>query len=746
MGVIEKIKIASGVYWVGIPPANLYVLCGCPEESVKHLMKKGLIKTIERDGFAYETGPNAILLSDVLIQNGQFSNLAEFPALQMLYRQGMIIPNHPNNTGTKPLLLGTKKQIDSQLQYIYRGNYGLISADEIVQAGVPREEAEELMRMKLKFAFGKIRQTSELLDYQVIEQDFVKIRNGVSLRRIGFNHYEFQYKGESVAVDLNLAPKEVYEPPYELGYHHIRREYFAVLHTGVGDGWDAHRLCTSSIIFYQGKIYLVDAVPNILYCLNALGISVNEIEGIFHTHAHDDHFAGITTIIRADHRVKYYTTPLVRASIEKKLSALLSWKENYLDRFFEIHDLACDSWNNIEGLEVYPALSPHPIETNIFTFRTLWEDGYQTYAHLADVVSLKKLKDMVTNDPAKPGITDAFFKRVKASYLMPADIKKIDIGGGLIHGCAEDFKKDASRKIVLAHTAEKLTVQQKSIGSDAPFGAIDVLIPANQDYTMRYASRLFQKYFLNVPNEYLQMLLNCDIKSYNAGHFLIKKGEVNSRIYFIISGIVELLQPDLDRRSMLSSGSFVGEFSGIMEIPSLETYCAASYLRVLEIPNRLYFKFVGKNKLYRDMERVMDNRLFIQSTWLFGDMVSYPVENKVARLMRMKPYAAGEKLAPGKTPELFLLYQGGLQLCKDGKVIEALEPGDFAGEETIIYNIPPVFDVVTTKKSKIFHISGDILADIPIVQWKLLEMLEKRLKISGGNLSDMSRENRLGGK
>ena len=46
-----------------------------------------------------------------------------------------------------------------------------------------------------------------------------------------------------------------------------------------------------------------------------------KIEGIFHTHAHDDHFAGFTTLMRADHRIKYFATPLVRASVAKKLSA-----------------------------------------------------------------------------------------------------------------------------------------------------------------------------------------------------------------------------------------------------------------------------------------------------------------------------------------------------------------------------------------------------------------------------------------
>ncbi|MEK6622065.1 MAG: cyclic nucleotide-binding domain-containing protein [Planctomycetota bacterium] len=737
MELIEKYKIINGVYWIGVPQANVFVLCACPEEIVKHLMKKGFNKTIQKQGVTYETGPNVILLSDVMIQNGSFSNLAEFSVLQMLYRQGMILPGHPNNTGVKPMLIGSRKQIDSQMKYIYRGNYGLISVDEIVEAGITREKAEELMRLKLKFAFGHIRDSNDLLSSRVVEREPVEIRNGVYARCVGFNRYEFQYKGESESVDLNLLPDEKYDPPYELAFHQLKREYFAAVHSGGGDGWNVHGLSMASIVIFQGKIYLVDAAPNILHFLEALGISVNEVEGLFHTHTHDDHFAGITTLIRADHRIKYFATPLVRKSVTKKLAALLSWDKDYFDRFFEVHDLECDTWNNINGLEVKPTISPHPVETDIFTFRALWKGGYRTYAHFGDIASLKVLQNMITDDTAKPGISREFYNKVQSEYLQPVNIKKIDVGGGMIHGNVEDFKDDTSDKIIFAHTSTKLSIQQKAIGADAPFGSIDVLIHSNQDYTMRYAAQLLRKYFPVAPREDINMLLNCDIESLNAGTILIKKGAVNPFIYFIMTGIVEMVQSESNRRNTLSAGSLVGEFTGILEVPSLETYLAASYVRALKIPSELYYTFIQKNKLYRSMERIMDNRLFLQSTTLFGDMVSYPVQNKVAQAMSIKLYSQGEGLKSDKTQDLYLLYEGELQLCKNTQAVETIKPGGFAGEETILYNVPAVFDTSATKKCKVFHIPKEVLVDIPIVQWKLMETLEKRLEISGSSLSVM---------
>ena len=119
---ISTSQVAPGLYWVAIPEAHLLLQCGCVEDSVKHLIRRGLITPHEKNDISWETGPNAILLSDLMLQGGHFSNLAEFPVLQMLYRQGMGIPGHPNNTGRKPLLIGNAKQIRAQLEYIHRGN------------------------------------------------------------------------------------------------------------------------------------------------------------------------------------------------------------------------------------------------------------------------------------------------------------------------------------------------------------------------------------------------------------------------------------------------------------------------------------------------------------------------------------------------------------------------------------------------------------------------------------------------
>ena len=155
-----------------------------PAANVKHLMLRGYIVQERRNGVDFETGPNIILLSDVLLQNGRFANLAEFPVLQMLYKQGMIVPGHPGNDGSRPLIMGSTAQVRAQMDYLFRGNYGLASREELIDAGVEPARADELMRMKLSFAFGRIMPTEELVQPLFIGQEPATLRGAATIRRL----------------------------------------------------------------------------------------------------------------------------------------------------------------------------------------------------------------------------------------------------------------------------------------------------------------------------------------------------------------------------------------------------------------------------------------------------------------------------------------------------------------------------------------------------------------------------------
>jgi len=727
MAAIRKAEVTHGVYWVEIAAVNLKILCGCPADSVKHLMKRGLILKVEEKGVVYETGPNAILLSDAMVQNGSFSNLSEFPVLQMLYKQGMIIPNHPNNTGIKPLLIGSEAQVNAQMEYIYRGNYGLTSEKEIIEAGISLEEAKDMMRMKLKFAFGSIQSTDDLLDSVVINENVCEVKDGVTIKRFGVNRFEISYGGESVEVDLNLQDTQTYEAPYPLGFYNIAREYFSIIHSGQGDGWNINEPCMSSILMFQGKIYLIDAGPNVLHSLSALGISINEIEGLFHTHAHDDHFAGITSLMQSDHKIKYYSSKLVRLSVMKKLSALLDFNEQSFHDFFDVHDLALNEWTDIEGLEIKTTLSPHPVETNIFLFRTMWKNGYRSYAHLADVSSFNILKKMITDDSKIPGISLTFYGRIEEDYLKPADIKKIDVGGGMIHGEAENFKNDLSGKIILAHTSEGLVTEQKAIGSGAPFGMVDRLIPDYQDFKMRKAYYYLHNYFPAMPSHTIRTLMNNEVLTFNPETILLKEGQMHENVYLVLAGNIEMIQSSQKR--LLSAGAFIGEMFGNTQMHTRETYRAVNFVQALQIPRTLYIEAIKKNNLYGEIERLGLRREFLQKTWLFGEAISNQVHQSLAKKLSLTGAMYEEIFEILDKNRIYLVKKGKIERRVNGETVETLYVGDFFNEEQALFESAQMGEYFSVEHSALFSIDIDELKNIPVVRWKLFETNEKRKKM-----------------
>lgn len=725
MSAIRKIAVTTGMFWVEVPEAGLRLLCGCPVDAVKHLLRRGLIVPTEVKGVACESGPNAILLSDLPIQNGWPSNHAEFPLLQMLYKQGMIIPGHPGNTGARPLLVGSRSQVNAQMEYLFRGNYGLASADELVEAGVPTFMAEELMRMKLAFAFGRIMQTEELCQPVYVQREAREILNGVTIRRLGTNLFELGFRDERVEIDLNLRPDQSFECPYTLDNHFLKRDYFSVVHTGDGDGWDMNRPPMGSIVLFQGRVYLVDAGPNIEYALTALGIGVNEIDGIFHSHGHDDHLAGLTALIRGDRRIAYYAVPMVRVSVFKKLSKLMRIPEGEFSQLFDVRDLSLDHWNDIQGLEVKPILSPHPVETTIFQFRVMWEGGYRRYAHLADITSADVLKKMVTDDPGKPGISQALHDRTVAAYAEPADIKKIDIGGGMIHGEARDFATDTSGKLILAHTARKLTENERAIGSGAPFGTLDVLIDGVSEPLRSQAFQYLMEYFPDAPLHRIKHLMNGNILSFNPEVLLYKTGQQLDAVYLIVSGLAELLRPGKAVTSLVSAGSILGESPALLGSVAGETCRAISFVQVLRMHRDLYLDFVADRVKHQELVDSQQHLEFLRSSWLFADNVSGVTLHRLLRAAETTRFKAGEVITP-PADALMLVRTGGGVLTTPADYSETLVPGSHFGAAQVSGFTAAAASIQFNADTEACRLPVAAISDIPVVRWKLMETHRRR--------------------
>jgi hemerythrin len=726
---MKKIRVANGVFWVEIPEADLRILCGCPADAVKHLIKRGLIAQAEKAGVRYETGPNAILLSDTPIQKGSFANLAEFPLLQMFYRQGLLIPGHPNNTGRRPLLIGLGDQVRSQGEYVYRGNYGLVSISELEACGVPPADAREMMEIKKWFSFGTIRATSDLLEILPVDADAVDIAPDCVVHRKGFNRYEFIASGRSVEVNLTLGPGEEFEPAYTLPLRSAHREAFSVIHVGEGDGWDMTRPCMGSIVCGGGQFYLVDAGPHITRSLDALGIGPAEVEGIFHTHSHDDHFAGLTSLVRTDRRLKYYAVPYVRASVQKKLAALMRIDEERFSRFFEVHDLVPGAWNRIGPLEVRPVYSPHPVDTTVFFFRAGTGTDSRTYAHLADIASFDVLSKLAASDARPAALSEASRIGILHELTSPVDLKKIDVGGGLIHGNAADFLADRSGRILLSHGVPESPGDHSARVTTVAFGESDVLISGGaQEYFERTALSCLVSMFPRCPRAEIDALARCPTVEIAAGDSVYSPGTPDHDVRLIVAGVAEEIDPAAGKTHRLGVGALAGEHSG-QGTPAVSPPCRArSAVTVVSIPARTYREFLSRNggaEARREPTKFHD---VLSICPAFSGIATTSVLNRIAAAMEERRLLRGSVAPAEPGPTLMVLATGELDIAVGSQLIEALGPGGFWGEERIVSAAPSLSVAEAVTDCAYLVVPSEILADIPIVQWELLEAFERRLR------------------
>ena len=434
-------------------------------------------------------------------------------------------------------------------------------------------------------------------------------------------------------------------------------------------------------------------------------------------------------LLRADHRIKYYASRLVRTSVIKKLAALTSIEEAKFNLFFEFCDLEVDVWNDIEGLEVKPVYSPHPVETNIFFFRTLWGKSYKTYAHLADIASFRVLENMVSDDPKKEGISSEYLMKIKKSYLEPQDLKKIDIGGGLIHGCSEDFANDQSHKILLSHTALPLTKRQKEIGESAAFGIVDCLIDSELNCSKDFIIKQINAYLPSVPIYDINVLLNCPIVSFNPGSILIKHDSLNTSVFIVLSGIAEFVNYEASIEHKMTVGAMIGELSGVLNRPTEGTYRAVSYVKAVQVPINLYIKILTQNGLLQKFIEMSQKKYFLQNTWLFGEHISSALKSKMAYGIVLKMYHLGEYIPYRDEKGLFIVNQGEILILYKGFEIERARIGNFFSEAQILYGASDFFEFKAVEDSIVYFIPSDLLKDIPVIHWKLLEVDKRRMQI-----------------
>lgn len=729
---LSATPIVDGSYYIEAPRAGLRILCGCPENIVKHLIRGGMIGPAQRGGAHYETGPNAILLSESPVEAGCFRNLAEFPVLQMLYRQGMIIPGHPNNDGTKPLIIGLRNQLDAVAAYIYEGNYGLTRASEIVGGGVAEAEAEALLRSKRAFAFGRFKESSELLDLKAIDGPIVELKAGLFLRREGGNRYEFIFEGETVTVDLSATERT--PSPYTLPSRPAPSTGFAVVHLGEGDGWDPDRPCMCSLIVAGGERWLVDAGPNIEPSLAAIGLSASDLTGVFHSHVHDDHFVGLTALMRGERKLQYRALPCVRLSATRKLAALAGIGEESFGRFFEVHDLEARRWNSVGGVEVFPIPAPHPVENSLFRFRKAGGGG-KCYAHWADLTSFAVMESLAASPDPEAAMPRSIIDRSHTEYLEFAEVKKVDAGGGMIHGEARDFAADRSTELLLSHCPAPGAALTQRQSRTAEFGEVSSLEEGGGPSLEEIVLRALLRRFPTTPQPQLEMLVRESLRAGGGRRsseegMALKAGLRIETLYLVLSGTVERIGRGSEGKVDLVAGAIAGERGLALNGIATYDFRPLPGAELFAIPARVWKEFLNASGVEAPSRERLDLCSRFDRMAFFDGVAQSRLSFEAAEKSRLATLAAGEEL-PGGKGRLWIILDGSVEILSGGQLLETAGPGGIFGDEETLNDSCCLFTARAASPTLAAQLDLSLVAAHPILLWRAKEVFERRLASAG---------------
>lgn len=208
----------------------------------------------------------------------------------------------------------------------------------------------------------------------------------------------------------------------------------------------------------------------------------------------------------------------------------------------------------------------------------------------------------------------------------------------------------------------------------------------------------------------------------------MRKSRVSTGIYSIEvpdADVYVLCDSPADSVKHLMAGSFVGEFATLSDSPAARIYRAKCFVKALKIHLNMYRQLFEKVSLTSNFYEISRIRRFLQRTWLFGEGVSNPVLNRICRGVEVEGLADGAEIAEAGFDKVYVVREGAVERAVEGTVSNRIEETGIFGETVAMFgeNSNAVYRAVGP--TKLYGIPPALLGEVPVVQWKLLELFRQ---------------------
>ena len=151
------------------------------------------------------------------------------------------------------------------------------------------------------------------------------------------------------------------------------------------------------------------------------------------------------------------------------------------------------------------------------------------------------------------------------------------------------------------------------------------------DALLKDGLRVLRGYFPRALEDDVAMLGNSPVVHVTPDTIIQRADAPVQDVFFLLSGLLELIDSKTGLHNRKSAGSFINELDCFAGGSARRTSRALSNVTALRIPCEIFMEFLKRAGMHDTLRQVHDNRQILQGTWLFGEMVSFPLQIRIAR-------------------------------------------------------------------------------------------------------------------
>ncbi len=669
--------LAPGCYHLEGPVTS--ALLGSPPEILKVLLKKK--KQIPQVG----------ILPDIVHRNGVSQMAFEFLGYWFLFvEQGY-------QRNLKFRVLGTKPMCE-RLYEILRITLLGPSREELKKWGISKSRAEMLVKMSEGLALkrnGVILNVDDVFEFvQLPEEDgeasvpIFADSNQFLIKRLGGNRYEVIQEKEKTLLDLNFEGEQL-PPLLDLSGEVEKPQGLRLKVLGCYTGFDPEGPTTGILMWIHGNAFLVDSPAGISKYLKQVGVSKDRLTAVIQTHVHDDHCA-LSELLLSEHSFNLISTREIYESTVLKVANIIGESAEMVRQMMPFVEVIPGKSYFLYGATWEFFYTIHSIPTIGFRVSVPDDKGKNhTLLHSSDLDHFKGMDHLATQGC----VSTDHVARMKALVRGDEELAMIDAGGGMIHGEPGDWDSAISRfpetEFLFYHiNPSKLDTSKYQVARP---GWGKTFIPERQFPQSVFSGVIQALKLLHVKDlSWLNILLSLgNVVEFPSDYEVVKKGREGDRFYFILSGTLEVLDPENEKDPLLAileGGDFFGEMSIINRSKTNATVVTKTPVILFQLAGDLFLDFVEKNELKDQFESLWKRRPLISSVAIFRDL-DPTAKHEISLLARNQFFKKDEVIfrQGSKTEDFFIISVGRVGISKKndhGKVLLAteLKAGDFFGE------------------------------------------------------------------